>query len=268
MPNDCKVTAMNKNQHDFMRRVSTALGREQAPVSTTSGLFDTRPNGELDALLAKAERGRLGQLELLATLKETAAPLNLHVHEVETVDDAGEGIATLARTTDTEWGGDKCITIHDNPLLMNLGLDQRLADDAIDVAVSRMEPGRDEMAEKHRLREQAEAAFIGVTGADWCAVDCAAIALLGRPGHGRATSLVPSIHIGVLTLDQLLADLPELYAQLETLESLPVSFNFISGPSKTADIEAQLVHGAHGPREMHLFVITDAEHPLAELSAD
>jgi L-lactate dehydrogenase complex protein LldG len=31
--------------------------------------------------------------------------------------------------------------------------------------------------------------------------------------------------------------------------------SFISGPSKTADIEATMVHGAHGPREVHLIVI-------------
>ena len=37
--------------------------------------------------------------------------------------------------------------------------------------------------------------------------------------------------------------------------SLPSNVTVITGPSKTADIEATLVHGAHGPREMHLFVV-------------
>jgi L-lactate dehydrogenase complex protein LldG len=33
------------------------------------------------------------------------------------------------------------------------------------------------------------------------------------------------------------------------------SLTFISGPSKTADIEAHMVHGAHGPREMHVILL-------------
>jgi len=67
---------------------------------------------------------------------------------------------------------------------------------------------------------------------------------------------VPSVHIAVLPLDRLVAELSEIYAHLEALDPMPAAVTFISGPSKTADIEAQLVHGAHGPREMHLFVVT------------
>jgi L-lactate dehydrogenase complex protein LldG len=33
---------------------------------------------------------------------------------------------------------------------------------------------------------------------------------------------------------------------------------FISGPSKTADVEATMVHGAHGPREVYIYVVTDS----------
>ncbi|WP_231856547.1 LutC/YkgG family protein [Pseudodesulfovibrio piezophilus] len=245
---------MNKNEQTFLNRVSRALGRDTIPGNPD--LFVSRPKGELDALLAAAEREKDEQLDLLAILKGNAGPLNLHVHEVATAQDAGNGIAERVRTTETEWGGKKRVTRHDTPLLESLGLDALLQQDAIPVDLASLNQNEDESIGKARLRQQAEGAYIGVTGADWCAVDCAAIAVLGGPGKARATSLVPSVHIAVLTLNQLVANLSELYAKLESRETLPVSFNFISGPSKTADIEAQLVHGAHGPREMHLFVIT------------
>ncbi len=73
-------------------------------------------------------------------------------------------------------------------------------------------------------------------------------------------SLVPAVHVAVLTLDQMLANLTELYALLEQdriahKNGLTHHMVFISGPSKTADIELTMVHGAHGPREMHLVVV-------------
>ena len=82
-----------------------------------------------------------------------------------------------------------------------------------------------------------------------------------RAGQARSVSLVPAIHIAVIELNQIIADLKELYALLKwdpkaKKEGLTNCMTFISGPSKTADIEATMVHGAHGPREVHVFVIT------------
>jgi L-lactate dehydrogenase complex protein LldG len=242
------------NEEYFLKRIRKALGRKNAPDADT--LFRSRPQGELEGLLSRADRSKAERLELLALLQQAAAPLNLNVHVAENAQEAGRRIADLARVSDTEWGGDKRVLMHDDALLHGLDLPGLLADAPITVDVARFNPGEDELEGKQRLREIAEQAYIGLTGADWCAVDCAAIALLSGPGHGRAVSLVPSIHIAVLTLDRLVADLPEGYALLENHDELPASFTFISGPSKTADIEAQLVHGAHGPREMHLVVIT------------
>ena len=81
-----------------------------------------------------------------------------------------------------------------------------------------------------------------------------------RPGQPRSISLVPSIHIAVITADQILANFKELYALLRWGSKgdgveLDNCLSFISGPSKTADIEATLVHGAHGPRELILIVL-------------
>lgn len=244
---------MNNEQY-FLKRIRKALGRKNAPDAGT--LFSSRPQDQLEGLLSRADRNRAERLELLALLQQAAGPLNLTLHLAEDITEAAQGIADLARVSDTEWGGDKHVFMHDDALLHALDLPGLLAHDPITVDVARFNPGEDELSGKQRLRDFAEKAYIGVTGADWCAADCAAIALLSGPGHGRAVSLVPSIHIAVLPLDRLVADLPEGYALLENHKELPASFTFISGPSKTADIEAELVHGAHGPREMHLFVIT------------
>lgn len=248
------------NQDAFLARTRSALGkvRENArPEDAKDGYFTSEADDALLTLLDGIHRTRDEQLDLLAVLKESAGPLNLQVHEVATMADAAEGIVGIARTTDTEWGGNKQITTHDTPFMAELDLAARLKNDGIAVEVSSLQPGEDEPAGKQRLREQAIASYIGVTGGDWCAVDCGALVILAGPGRARATSLVPSVHIAVLKLDQLTADLTEIYAHFKERGELPISVNFISGPSKTADIEATLVHGAHGPREMHIFVVTD-----------
>jgi len=80
---------------------------------------------------------------------------------------------------------------------------------------------------------------------------------LGQPLH---VSLLPSIHMAVIRLEQILENLKEFYTLLkwdprQQTEGLTHTMTLISGPSKTADIEATLVHGAHGPRELVIFVL-------------
>ena len=87
----------------------------------------------------------------------------------------------------------------------------------------------------HELREKTIASFIGIT------------ALLRR--------------------DNLVADLEEAYTLLREEGRLD-SMVFISGPSKTADIEAQMVHGAHGPREVHLIILPSSAGPPMAATGD
>ena len=82
-----------------------------------------------------------------------------------------------------------------------------------------------------------------------------------RPGQPRCVSLLPSIHIAVIRMEQILSNLNELYTLLkwnpiEQAEGITRCMTLITGPSKTADIEATLVHGAHGPRELTIVVLT------------
>jgi L-lactate dehydrogenase complex protein LldG len=114
--------------------------------------------------------------------------------------------------------------------------------------------------DEESLRQHIIDSYIGITSADFCMADTATLVMRTRPGQARSVSLVPAIHIAVVELNRIIADLKELYALLkwdpqESKDGVTNCMTFISGPSKTADIEATMVHGAHGPREVHLFVL-------------
>ena len=173
---------------------------------------------------------------------------------------AAISLAALVRETETEWGNAKSVVAWEHPLIDSLNLADALSADGVPVYVAGLADEPDETAGRTAFRKRVEAAYIGVTSADWCVVDTATLVMKTRPGQGRSVSLVPSIHVAVIGMSQLIADLNELYTLIQQdaaypFEGLTHCMTFISGPSKTADIEATLVHGAHGPREVYIYVI-------------
>lgn len=76
------------------------------------------------------------------------------------------------------------------------------------------------------------------------------------PGQGRrAVSLVPDVHICVVTADQIVSDIPEAVALLVESGRSTRPLTWISGPSATSDIELDRVEGVHGPRTLHVIVV-------------
>ena len=83
-------------------------------------------------------------------------------------------------------------------------------------------------------------------------------------GSGPATpttlNFLPDTHIVILRADQVVATYEEGWQQLRGNEDpLPRVVNFITGPSRTADIEQHIELGAHGPRRLHIVLVGDGE---------
>lgn len=71
----------------------------------------------------------------------------------------------------------------------------------------------------------------------------------------RTLSLVPPVHFVIVDANQLYADFATLIEEQQWKKGLPTNVVFISGPSKTADIQQTLAYGAHGPKELIVLLL-------------
>ncbi|MEW6250655.1 MAG: lactate utilization protein [Planctomycetota bacterium] len=109
-----------------------------------------------------------------------------------------------------------------------------------------------------------------LTGVRLAVAETGSLVCCSGPAAARGASLIPPVHIALLAATQIVPDLFDAFAALGAGEStpatvpsglssgtpdLPANLNFITGPSKTADIEGVLVTGVHGPGQVHVLVV-------------
>ena len=245
------------DQQAFLDNLRRALNRDTGDGTVSSGDPLKHHAGIYQPLTQIESRTREESLSLLDQVIQESGPINLKVTACKDIQSAAKDICRLAIERDPEWGDTKQIAAWNHPLIMELNLPDVLKNDGIPVDF----PMQTHSGDREKQRQWIFDAYIGITSADFCVADSATLVLKTRAGQDRSVSLVPSIHIAVIRLEQILGSLKELYYILDNdpehlKEGLTPCLTFITGPSKTADIEATMVHGAHGPREVQLFVVT------------
>jgi L-lactate dehydrogenase complex protein LldG len=98
---------------------------------------------------------------------------------------------------------------------------------------------------------------IGITGAQWAIAETGTLVLESDRERHRLASLVPTVHIAVVEASRVRRTLGEVLQALGEggADDLSRTVTFITGPSRTSDIELTLAIGVHGPAELFVIII-------------
>src|SRR6266849_5439377 len=106
------------------------------------------------------------------------------------------------------------------------------------------------------LRQKFISAAVGISGANLAIAETGTIMLVTNEGNADLTLTLPPVHIALFGIDKIVASLDDAVAVLRMLprsgtgQIMTSYVNWITGPSRSADIEQSLTIGVHGPREM------------------
>jgi L-lactate dehydrogenase complex protein LldG len=102
---------------------------------------------------------------------------------------------------------------------------------------------------------------VGITGCEYLIARLGSIMISSGQVSGRRLNVYPEIHVIIAYSSQLVPDLKQALTGIKQryAQRMPSLVSVITGPSRTADIEKTLVMGAHGPKELFVFLVEDSD---------
>ncbi|HEY1684831.1 MAG TPA: LUD domain-containing protein [Tepidisphaeraceae bacterium] len=212
---------------DVINNVRRALGKKNTPESAPIP-------PEIDERIVRLVQSDVGLPELLVAQARKSAM----GAELVYVDDLVEKLVAFFRAN-------QCakIAMPVSPLLDGLEIGVRLRDAGFDV--------------KRWDELSADAIYeydCGLTDCYAAVAETGSLVMRATPQHGRCLSLVPPIHVAIVEPRLIVGDLLDLMEKLSSEKDHPGTA-IITGPSKTSDIEGNLVTGVHGPKMVQVYVL-------------
>lgn len=215
---------MNDSRDDILKRIRLRLGRtaENAAAGRTA----------IDTVLARRAQGPRPAVEgdLVARLRSRSEALASTVEIVERIEEAPAAAA-------------RYLAAHQLPLAavawpQLAGLDWAGAGLSVE---ARAAHGED---------------LVGITGVFCAVAETGTLAVLSGAETPASASLLPETHIAIVPAARIVPGMEEAFNLVRAeCGELPRAVNFISGPSRTGDIEQTLVLGAHGPYRVHIVIV-------------
>jgi L-lactate dehydrogenase complex protein LldG len=190
-----------------------------------------------------AELPELEPADLVALMRTNAQAVNAVVHTPVSRHGAARAVAAIATGHDAS----SFMAWDDLPVS---GVASALSAAGMERVDHRVPPGDRRQHNLGYVRVD-----VGVTGARAGLAESGSLVLSHGPGRPRMASLIPEIHIALLETDRIARDLAHWAHEYPESAAETTNLVFVTGPSRTGDIEQQLNLGVHGPRTVHIVMV-------------
>lgn len=214
----------------ILGRISSALGRDGSPVS-----LNEQPD-DVDSRLKASHRHTLPAVgaDLVQSAIDNMESVLMSVVRLQTASECAAAVA---------W------------YLESEGVDATTAG-AVTIA-----PGLDSLQWPGHYQSGAATGVeqVSVTPCLAAVAETGSLVLASGAESPTTLNFLPETHIVVLYESQLVRHVDDIFPALRAMDPMPRAINFVTGPSRTADIEQTLEIGAHGPRRMHVLLIAGSK---------
>lgn len=215
----------------ILNRLRSAVqrdGDEASARATVEARLNTHARGTIPA------RGKLDRKGLMDLFAEQVTAVDATVARVSGLDEVPAEVADYLRGENL-------------PTKLRMAPDPRLDACAWDKAP---------MLEIGWGKAEAED-LVTVTGAFAGIAESGTLMLLSGPESPTTLNFLPDTHIVVLRASEMVGAYEDAWDRLRATGRMPRTVNFITGPSRSGDIEQTLHLGAHGPRRLHVVLVED-----------
>jgi L-lactate dehydrogenase complex protein LldG len=232
-------------KEEMLDRIRKALGHQgtASPAARLALLPPPRLEGVMPPI---ADEDRVSKFE--AEFKNVAGCS----HRASTVSELEAILQTIIKDSQSTYA-----VLTRNPLLREIRLAETWRGRGISMAEWPAERSLEtKTSEPGAYREQCFSAGIGFSGVDYVLAETGSLILTSETEGSQLASLAPPVHVAFYRRHQVLASLDDALEKLspatgDALSAAGRSVVFVTGTSRTADIEQILIRGDHGPREVH-----------------
>jgi len=123
---------------------------------------------------------------------------------------------------------------------------------------------------REEMRKYFFEADIGISGANLAVAESGTLVIISNEGNARLVTSLPPVHIALVTTEKFVETLEQAITLVKALipassgHKLTSYLSFITGPSRTTDIEKELVIGVHGPQELHIIILDNGRLKISK----
>ena len=203
-----------------IENIRRSLGRtSQSPLDARPAVYEARQAGETHAEIELF----LDEVRKLTGVAQELAP-----------QDIPGALQTLVSENNIHKA-----TFWHSPLFEQLRLESTLRSLGVEIVAPDADKGEMALCD------------LGITEADYLLPETGTLVLRSSAQKPRAVSLLPRIHLAIVRPEMLRPDLHQVFAEAKDSHYLV----FITGPSRTADIELTVTIGVHGPKSLHVWML-------------